>query len=124
MLPAHVPLNVTFALVVVVGVIVYFRLPQPVAGFAVPSEDHVPANASIDVVGPVGPVGFEVSSLSLSLPPRKGRSQPAENRHARTHAAANRDFILVLIVTYDAVLYGFRRRLFHYPYGIYGLRRA
>jgi hypothetical protein len=93
MLPAHVAVNVTFALVAVVGVIVYFRFPHPVAGFDTLIDDHVPANASSEVVGLVGLVGLPVSSLSLSFPPRKGRSHPAEKRDARRHAAANLDFI-------------------------------
>ena len=48
MLPAHVAVKVTFALDVVVGVTVYFRLPHPVGGVDGVIEAQVPANASVD----------------------------------------------------------------------------
>src|SRR5689334_9201192 len=90
--PAPDPLTeMLLALVAVVGVTVYLTLPHPVAGFETVIDDHVPANASSEAPGVVGLVGLSV--LSLSLPPRNGRSQPAATRHASRQMAANRDFI-------------------------------
>src|ERR1051325_11245582 len=57
MLDAHVAVNVTFALVVLSGVTVYFRLPHPDGGVDAVTDCQEPANASIDAVGVVGDVG-------------------------------------------------------------------
>jgi hypothetical protein len=107
MLLAHVAVNVTAALVVVVGVTVYLTLPQPLAGVDAVEEDQVPANASIDV-DPDGLVGDVVVSESLSfLPVRFERtSQPAVRTQASSSAVLTLDFMILLIVTYDPVLYG------------------
>ena len=51
------------------------------------------------------------------------RSQPADKTDASASAETSVDFMFFLIVTYDFLLYGVRRRLFHYPYGVYGLGR-
>src|SRR4030095_6664034 len=98
MLVAQVAVNETFALVAFVGVTVYLRLPQPVAGVLAVADCHVPANASMEVVG-VGLVGVSVLSF---LPMR---SHPAASMDAATSAAAKVDFMILLIVTYDAFLY-------------------
>src|SRR5262245_52501501 len=99
MLVAHVAVNETFALVAVVGVIVYFKLPHPLAGVVAVTDCQVPANASIDVVVVVvGPVGVLEDFLLM-------RSHPAASTHVTTNAAARQDFMIVLIVTYDAFLY-------------------
>jgi hypothetical protein len=118
---AHVAANTTVALLVPVGVTVYVRLPQPVTGsdVAADADCHVPAKAVIDVVGDVGVVG----AVGVEFDPEgelllKG-SHPAVNRHARASAETGRDFMFFLIVTYHFFLYGLRRRLFHYPDGIY-----
>jgi len=119
---AHVAANTTVALLAPVGVTVYVRLPQPVTGsdVAADADCHVPAKAVIDVVGVVGVVG----EVGVELDPEgellllKG-SHPAVNRHARASADASLDFMFFLIVTYHFFLYGLRRRLFHYPDGIY-----
>jgi hypothetical protein len=82
MLPAHVAEKTTLALVVLVGVTVYFALPQPVGGAEGVTEDHVPAKASTVVVGD-GDVGLGVAVGFFGR-----RSQPAVSAQARTHAAA------------------------------------
>jgi hypothetical protein len=74
------------ALEAFVGVTVYLRLPHPVGGVDAETEVQVPANASMLVVGPVGPVGV-VSFLDR-------RSHPAVRAHASAKtAAAARSFI-------------------------------
>src|SRR5436309_11347822 len=115
MLLAHVAVNVTLALVVPVGVTVYFRLPHPVAGVEAVTDCHVPAKSSADVVGVgvVGVLGFFFDK----------RSQPDAASAAIMSAGRRVDFMILLIVTYDAVLYDLRGRLFHYPYGIYRFGR-
>src|SRR6185436_17377818 len=106
----------------VVGVIVYLTLPHPDAGVEAVADDQVPANASIDVE-PDGDVGVVASEFLSFLPDRKpGMSQPAVRTQASRSAVLTLDFMILLIVTYDSVLYGLRRGLFHYPYGIYGRR--
>ena len=77
MLPAQVAVNVTFALVAVVGVTVYFRLPHPVAGVDGVTEAHVPANASTEVASG----GRRVGEVGLSFLVR--RSQPVVSAHAQ-----------------------------------------
>src|SRR5687768_862327 len=89
MLLAQVAVKVTFAAVAEVGVIVYFKLPQPVGGVEAVIEAHVPANASMDagVPGVVGVVGVASSFLFRS-------SQPVVNAQASTkRAVAARSFI-------------------------------
>jgi hypothetical protein len=83
----------------------------------------VPANAVIDVAGVVGVVGAVGVEVDVPVDELFGlsKSQPAVRRQATASAEAMQDFMFFLIVTYDFLLYGFRRRLFHYPYGIYGL---
>jgi len=100
MLVAHVAVNETLALVVVVGVTVYFRLPQPVAGVDAVTDCQVPANASMETVGVpgVGLVGVVVLVLLENM------SQPAVVAQARTNATAKLDFMFFLIVTYDFLL--------------------
>src|SRR5262252_8204651 len=78
MFAAQVAVNVTFALDVLTGVTVYFRLPQPVGGVDALTDCQVPANASIDVVGVVGEVGVEVEDVSFLV----NKSQPAASIHA------------------------------------------
>jgi hypothetical protein len=98
MLLAHVAVNDTFALVAVVGVTVYFRLPHPVAGVATATDCQVPANSSIfTVLGPVG-VSLLLSDFLLS------RSHPAARIEAAMSAATTLDFMIFLIVTYDFTL--------------------
>jgi hypothetical protein len=92
-------------------------LPQPVTGSEAVLDCHVPANAVMDVVGVVGEVGVELDPEDELLLLR--RSQPAVSAHASPRARAVRDFMFFLIVTYHFLLYGLRRRLFHYPDGIY-----
>src|SRR6185437_12183012 len=58
MLPPHVAANVTFALVVLSGITVYLRFPQPVGGVDAVTDDQVPAKTSMLTVG-VGEVGEE-----------------------------------------------------------------
>jgi hypothetical protein len=70
MLLAQVALNVTAALVEVVGVIVYLTLPHPDAGVDAVADDHVPANASIDVE-PDGEVGVVASGFLSFFPVRR-----------------------------------------------------
>jgi 4-hydroxy-tetrahydrodipicolinate synthase len=70
------------ALVALVGVTVYFALPQPVGGVEGVTEDHVPAKASTVVVGD-GDVG-----LGVAVGFCERRLQPAVSAQARTHAAA------------------------------------
>jgi hypothetical protein len=106
MFPAHVPVNVTAALDDVVGVTVYFTLPQPAGGVDAVTDDQVPANAWSEVPE-LGEVGVELSPsfllLSLSI-----KSQPPEINIAATRKnALNRDFMILLIVTYHFDLYGF-----------------
>ena len=100
MFPAHVAENVTLALDGVVGITVYFRLPHPVAGVDGVTDVHVPANASSDAPGD-GEVGVEVVLSFLFR-----RSHPVINTAAATMKALNRDFMIVLIVTYHFDLYG------------------
>jgi hypothetical protein len=104
MLPAQVAENVTFAADVVVGVTVYFRFPQPVGGVEGLIDVHVPANASRVAVELLGDVGV-LDEPSFFLPP--SRSHPAVRAHANARVTASLDFMIVLIVTYDFVLYGF-----------------
>src|SRR5689334_18510285 len=82
MLPAQVAVKETLALVEVVGVTVYLRLPHPVAGVEAVTDCQVPANWSSDAPG-VGDVGVEVASLVLLV----NKSQPAVMAQARTSAA-------------------------------------
>jgi hypothetical protein len=42
-------------------------------------------------------------------------SQPAVRTQASKSTVLARDFMILLIVTYDSVLYGVRGGLFHYP---------
>ena len=81
-------MNDTFALVAVVGVTVYLRLPQPVAGVLAVTDCHVPANESSEVE--VGEVGDSVVVFLES------RSHPAAMAHATTSAAATLDFMISL----------------------------
>jgi hypothetical protein len=98
MLPAHVAVNDTFAVVVPVGVTVYFRLPQPVGGVDGVIEVQAPANASTEVVGVglVGDAGVSVLSFFYS------KSQPVVSAHASAKAAAAaRSFIDPAYRQYD-----------------------
>jgi len=90
MLLAQVAVKLTFALLVPVGVTVYLRLPQPVTGRAEFVDCQVPANASIDVVGPLGDVGVDELSFLFK------RSHPAASAHATTSAEAKVDFMFFL----------------------------
>lgn len=103
MLPAHVAVNDTFALDAVVGVTVYFRLPHPVGGVDALADVHVPANASIEAVGAVGPVGVS-SASSFSL--RLSRLHPDAAIESSTMSARVLDFMILLIVAYHSGLYG------------------
>jgi hypothetical protein len=80
MLLAQVAVKLTFALVAVVGVIVYFRLPHPVGGVLAVTDCQVPAKVSSDAVaGVVGDVGVEGVSVAAFF---GRRSHPAVARHA------------------------------------------
>jgi hypothetical protein len=96
------------------------RFPQLVTGSVVAAvvDCQVPAKAVIDVVGVVGVVGVDVPLEELFW---LSKSQPAVRTQARARAEAMLDFMFFLIVTYHFFLYGLRRRLFHYPDGIYRL---
>ena len=83
MLLAQVAVNVTLALDEAVGVTVYLKLPQPVAGVDGVSEDHVPANASTVVVGVVGVVGVGESAWRPSC-----SKLAAGRKHARDRKTA------------------------------------
>src|SRR5689334_3673371 len=73
MLLAQVAEKLTLALLVVVGVTVYLKLPHPVGGVLAVTDCHVPAKESIDADGVVG-VGV-VGAVVLFL--FENRSQPA-----------------------------------------------
>jgi 3-oxoacyl-[acyl-carrier protein] reductase len=83
MFPAHVPVNVTFALVVLTGATVYFTLPQPVGGVEAVADDHEPAKTSMLTAG-LGEVGLPFPSFLL----RSNRLH-AESELARTTTAPN-----------------------------------
>src|SRR3954454_10425588 len=123
MLLAQVAVNETLALDEVVGVTVYFTLPQPVGVVEALTDVQVPANASSETVGVVGDVGVvdESDEVSLFLP--GSRSQPAADIERRRMTTAVRDFMILLIVAYDSVLYGLRGRLLHHPYRIQRFQR-
>src|SRR5436190_4982653 len=102
MLLAHVAVNDTLAALVVVGVTVYLRLPQPVWGVLAATDCQVPAKASIETVGvvDVGLVGAVVLSFFANM------SQLVVMAQASMKATARlvRDFMFPLIVTYDFLL--------------------
>jgi hypothetical protein len=104
MLLAQVAVNDTFAVVVVVGVTVYLKLPQPVAGALAVTDCQVPANEfseAVVVVVVVGLVGVvAVSFLFWNM------LQPVAIRQATPSAAAKlvQDFMFFLIVSYDFLL--------------------
>src|ERR1044072_5867153 len=86
---ARVAVNGAVALVDVVGLTVYFRLPQPVGGVLADTDCHVPANDSI-APGGVGEVGASVLSFLVR------RSQPAAaSVQAARSAAAKVDFMIL-----------------------------
>jgi hypothetical protein len=92
------------------------RFPHPVTGSDAVLDCQVPAKAVIEVVGVLGVVGEVGVELDERLLLR--RSHPVVSPPARTRAQASLDFMFFLIVTYHFLLYGLRRRLFHYPDGI------
>jgi hypothetical protein len=92
MLLAQVAVNVTLALLVPVGVTVYFKFPQPLAEMVGVADCQVPANASMGTLGPDGVVGdvgvVDVEDELVLLDDRK--SHPAASPHASTMAATVR----------------------------------
>jgi hypothetical protein len=103
MLLAQVAVNDTVALEALTGVTVYFKFPHPAAGVDAVTDCHVPAKASTETVGVLGEVGVDEEDVSFLL---VSRSQPAASAHAKRSAAATVDFMILIIVTYDSVLYG------------------
>lgn len=77
----------TFALVELTGVTVYFTLPHPVAGVDAAADVHVPANTSMLTLGADGDVGVEPEDESL-FP--ESRLQPADSVNASAIAARKR----------------------------------